>query len=51
MDGVARSKMPGEVRLEIVPDATHFFEEPAGLEEVAHRTRRWFQDHLRSAAA
>lgn len=35
-----------EKRLEIVPGATHLFEEPGALEEVARLTRAWFATHL-----
>jgi pimeloyl-ACP methyl ester carboxylesterase len=33
-------------RLEIVPGATHLFEEPGALEQVAALAAGWFQDHL-----
>lgn len=33
--------------LEIVPGATHLFDEPGTLEEVVMLTREWFQMHLR----
>lgn len=36
-----------EKRLEIVPGATHLFEEPGTLEEVARLAREWFQGHLK----
>lgn len=36
-----------EKRLEVVPDATHLFEEPGALEEVARLARDWFEGHLR----
>jgi len=29
-------------RLEIIPGATHLFEEPGALDAVAHLARRWF---------
>ncbi|MEW6283835.1 MAG: alpha/beta hydrolase, partial [Candidatus Eremiobacterota bacterium] len=32
--------------LAIVPGATHLFEEPGTLEEVARLTAAWFQQHL-----
>jgi putative phosphoribosyl transferase len=32
--------------LRIVPGATHLFEEPGALEEVAGMARDWFQTHL-----
>jgi putative phosphoribosyl transferase len=35
-----------EKRLEIVPGATHLFEEPGTLEQVAELARDWFEDHL-----
>jgi putative phosphoribosyl transferase len=35
-----------EKRLEIVPGATHLFEEPGALEEVARLAREWFERHL-----
>lgn len=34
-------------RLEIVPGATHLFEEPGKLEEVARLARSWFECYLR----
>ena len=36
-----------EKRLDIVPGATHLFEEPGTLERVAHLARDWFAAHLR----
>lgn len=35
-----------EVKLEIVPGASHLFEEPGTLEEVAGLARDWFLQHL-----
>jgi putative phosphoribosyl transferase len=35
--------------LSIVPGATHLFEEPGALEEVARLARDWFQKHLTGA--
>ena len=35
-----------EVHLEIVPGATHLFEEPGTLEEVARLAVEWFRQHL-----
>ena len=34
--------------LVVVPGATHLFEEPGALEEVAHLAKNWFQRHLSS---
>lgn len=33
-------------KLKIVPGATHLFQEPGALEEVAALARRWFEQHL-----
>ncbi len=35
--------------LVVVPGATHLFEEPGTLEQVAREAGRWFQKHLLSA--
>jgi putative phosphoribosyl transferase len=43
----ARQLLAGESRLEIVPGATHLFEEPGALEQVAALAREWFVRHLR----
>ncbi len=37
-------RVPSE--LAIVPGATHLFEEPGALEDVARRAADWFADHL-----
>jgi dienelactone hydrolase len=50
MNREAASRMRNEHRVEIVPGATHLFEEPGKLEEVAQLARAWFQQHLRAAA-
>jgi putative phosphoribosyl transferase len=46
MNKTARAKMTAETRLEIVPGASHLFEEPGTLEEVARLARMWFEEHL-----
>lgn len=38
--------MKAPVRLEIIPGATHLFEEPGALEQVAHLATDWFVHHL-----
>jgi putative phosphoribosyl transferase len=43
----AQRLLAGESRLEIVPDATHLFEEPGTLEQVAALARDWFVRYLR----
>jgi pimeloyl-ACP methyl ester carboxylesterase len=35
-----------EKQLVIVPGATHLFEEPGALDEVARLARDWFERHL-----
>ena len=43
----AQRLLAGESQLEIVPGATHLFEEPGALEQVAALARDWFVRHLR----
>lgn len=33
-------------QLVVIPGATHLFEEPGTLDEVAHQARAWFERHL-----
>ena len=42
----ARDRMHCEVKLEIIPGATHLFEEPGALEKVAQLASHWFSRHL-----
>jgi dienelactone hydrolase len=42
----AVARMRAEVRLEIVPGASHLFEEPGALERVAELASDWFGRHL-----
>jgi dienelactone hydrolase len=42
----ALAALAGEARLEVVPGATHLFEEPGALERVAALARDWFVEHL-----
>ena len=51
MNESARKQMRSYVRLTIVPGATHLFEEPGTLEEVARLARDWFREHLAPANA
>lgn len=46
----ARARMRADVRLQIVPGATHLFEEPGALERVAALARDWFLEHLAAAS-
>lgn len=41
----AQAAIPGECALTVVPGATHLFEEPDTLEQVAVLARDWFTDH------
>lgn len=45
----ARDHMHGDVKLEIIPGATHLFEEPGTLERVARLARDWFLQYLPAA--
>jgi len=38
----AAEQLPVENRLEIIPGATHLFEEPGKLEQVANLACNWF---------
>lgn len=40
------AQLRGEKRLEVISGATHLFEEPGTLEEVARLAAAWFVDHL-----
>ena len=51
MNQDAMRRMPGEVVLEIVPGATHLFEEPGTLDRVAGLAGDWFVQHLPRAVA
>jgi putative phosphoribosyl transferase len=42
----ALAELAGEKKLEIVPGATHLFEEPGTLEMVAQLAKNWFVLHL-----
>jgi putative phosphoribosyl transferase len=46
LNRAAMARMRTEVRLEIVPGATHLFEEPGALETVARLARDWFLRYL-----
>lgn len=47
MNRWALERLQDPKRLAIVPGATHLFEEPGALEEVARLTAAWFLEHLR----
>jgi putative phosphoribosyl transferase len=46
LNRAAQARMRCETRLEIVPGATHLFEEPGGLDRVAELAAAWFRDHV-----
>jgi putative phosphoribosyl transferase len=46
----ALARMQAETRLVVVPGATHLFEEPGTLEQVARLAAEWFRTHLLDAA-
>jgi pimeloyl-ACP methyl ester carboxylesterase len=46
----ALAQLRCEKRLVIVPEATHLFEEPGALDEVARLAREWFERHLVAVA-
>jgi hypothetical protein len=50
MNRAAAAAMHTEVRMEIVPGASHLFEEPGALEQVSALAARWFENHLPPAA-
>jgi putative phosphoribosyl transferase len=47
MNQRAHDQMSTVRKLEIIPGATHLFEEPGTLERVAELARAWFKTHLR----
>src|SRR5213595_3205396 len=46
LNEMARDQMRCEVKLEVIPGATHLFEEPGALEQVAKLASDWFSLHL-----
>jgi pimeloyl-ACP methyl ester carboxylesterase len=46
----AMQELPGETQLEVVPGATHLFEEAGTLEQAARLARDWFVRRLRPVA-
>jgi putative phosphoribosyl transferase len=46
LNQVAYNTLHCERQIEIIPGATHLFEEPGKLEEVASLAKRWFKQHL-----
>lgn len=48
LNRMAFSLLRGEKQFEIIPGATHLFEEPGALEKVAQLASRWFKRYLAS---
>ena len=48
LNEAAAERLTGEHRIDVVPGATHLFEEPGTLEAAADLARDWFVAHLRS---
>ena len=46
LNAQALAQLPGEKSLEIVPGASHLFEEPGTLEQVADLAAEWFRRYL-----
>jgi putative phosphoribosyl transferase len=53
LNRAAIAALPGgtERRLEIIPGASHLFEEPGALDKVTELARNWFQKHLKAGSA
>lgn len=46
LNRAALARLPASSRLEVVPGATHLFEEPGALDQVARLAAAWFTRHL-----
>ncbi len=44
----ARERLHCETRFDVIPRASHLFDEPGTLERVAELASQWFADHLRA---
>ncbi len=51
LNRLALAQLQGKTKMEIVPRATHLFEEPGALEEVGRLAQEWFGAHLAAAPA
>ena len=49
-EGALQALGSGEKLLEIVPGATHLFEEPGTIEQVSRLSSEWFERHLAAGA-
>jgi putative phosphoribosyl transferase len=50
LNRMAMKRLPGKVQLLTVEGATHLFEEPGTLDQVARHAAGWFKLHFRAAA-
>jgi dienelactone hydrolase len=50
LNRAALARLPTSSRLEVVPGATHLFEEPGTLDQVARLAAAWFTRHLATGA-
>lgn len=46
LNRIAMRQMTADVKLEIIPGATHLFEEPGTLEQVSHLASDWFSNAM-----
>jgi dienelactone hydrolase len=51
LNEMARDQMRCDVKLEIIAGATHLFEEPGALEQVAKLASDWFVNHIGTHSA
>ncbi len=51
LNRAAAELLPGQKRLDVIPEATHLFEEAGALEQVAGLARGWFLQYLRPAGS
>jgi putative phosphoribosyl transferase len=50
LNHAAQARMRCETRLAVVPGASHLFEEPGALDDVARLATRWFRSHFATDA-
>jgi putative phosphoribosyl transferase len=48
LNEVAQAQLRCKTQLKIIPGATHLFEEPGTLEQVAQLAAAWFKEHLQA---
>ena len=46
LNAAAQKEMRCEAKMEIIPGATHLFEEPGALEQVARLSADWFRTKI-----